>query len=117
MIARRKPLTRSPIKRRAPKRKKGENKDYIAWLHTLRCLIDAPECEWFRLEAAHVGIRGLGQKCPDSEAVLLCEWHHRTGPEAAHVLGKNFWSHHGIDRDAVLAQHHVAYTADTGKEI
>lgn len=52
-------------------------------------------------EAAHVGSRGVGQKCSDYETIPLCSYHHRTGPEAHHVIGKAFWEHHGIDRDAL----------------
>jgi hypothetical protein len=55
-------------------------------------------------EAAHVGDRGLSQKCPDRQAIPLCKWHHTEGPESHHRLGKQFWATWGIDRDALLAQ-------------
>ncbi len=55
-------------------------------------------------EAAHVGERGLGQKCSDRETIPLCAAHHRTGPESHHVLGKAFFTHHKLDKDAIVAE-------------
>jgi len=55
-----------------------------------------------RVEAAHVGEHGLGQKCSDRETVPLCATHHRTGKDSHHVLGKKFWAHHGLNRDAIV---------------
>jgi len=57
-----------------------------------------------RTEAAHVGKRGIGQKCSDWEAIPLCRWHHRIGPESHHTLGKNFWKHHAINRDELIRE-------------
>jgi len=72
---------------------------YLKWLRTQPCLI----CGQSRyVEAAHVGARGLGQTCPDRQAVPLCSKHHRTGPYAHHVLGKRFWVFHRMDRGAVI---------------
>lgn len=67
-------------------------------------------------EVAHVGERGLGQKCSDRETVPLCAEHHRTGPHAHHVLGKNFWDCHGLDRDAIIAKLNEQYREETGNE-
>lgn len=56
-------------------------------------------------ECAHVGpVRGLRQKCSDRETVPLCGAHHRTNPDAQHQLQKAFWAHHGLDRDALIAE-------------
>ncbi len=61
-------------------------------------------------EAAHVGLRGLGQKCSDREALPLCaQEHHRTGPESAHVLGKRFWIIHNLDRGALISEANALY--------
>jgi hypothetical protein len=60
-------------------------------------------------EAAHVGDRGLSQKCSDRLTIPLCRRHHRIGPEAHHVLGKNFWEHHGLDRDALITELNARY--------
>lgn len=56
-------------------------------------------------ECAHVGRRGIGQKCPDCESLPLCAIeHHRVGPESHHRLGKRFWAFHGLDRVALIKQ-------------
>lgn len=60
-------------------------------------------------EAAHVGVRGMAQKCSDLETIPLCGEHHRTGKDSHHVLGKRFWEHHGIDRQALIARLNAAY--------
>lgn len=57
-----------------------------------------------RTECAHVGDRGLGQKSSDRETMPLCLDHHQRGPESHHVLGKKFWTHHKLNRDAVIAE-------------
>lgn len=75
------------------------DKAYISWLHTQPCCVCG---RLSGIEAAHVGRRGLGQKCSDLEAIPLCSEHHRTGPAAHHVLGKWFWSFHSIDREAII---------------
>lgn len=76
---------------------------YRAWIRTLPCCI----CQQWgflikgypgTVECAHVGARGLGQKCPDRETLPLCVWHHRTGPQAVHVLGRNFWNYWKLNR-------------------
>lgn len=97
---------------------------YEAWIRSLPCLICwremyraglalvASTLSWDRpngiqespTECAHVGERGLWQKCSSYETVPLCGVaHHRLGPQSHHVLGKRFWEFHGIDREAVLA--------------
>jgi hypothetical protein len=59
-------------------------------------------------EAAHVGTRGLGQKCPGWQRVPLCgEEHHRLGPLSHHVLGKGFWSHHWLDMSAMVENYNL----------
>lgn len=64
-----------------------------------------PVCEeMYRTEAAHVGQRGLSQKCSDRETIPLCAFHHRTGPESHHRLGKLFWKHHGLDRYELIRE-------------
>lgn len=53
-------------------------------------------------ESAHVGARGLSQKCSDRETIPLCAEHHLTGKDAHHVLGKKFWEHHGLNRAGLI---------------
>ena len=60
-------------------------------------------------EVAHVGRRGLSQKSSDRETIPLCARHHRTGKDAHHVLGRKFWEHHGLDRDAIILELNTRY--------
>jgi len=70
------------MKRRRPRpRPEGhEDPDYLAFLRVLDCraavaLNSYQFCEG-PMTAAHVGDRGIGQRCPDSEAISLCTYHH-----------------------------------------
>lgn len=84
--------------RSATRKRIGKDSAYLEWLHTLGCVC----CGSKRVEAAHVGDRGMSQKCPDKQAIPLCSAHHRTGPQAHHVLGKGFFEHWKIDRDSLI---------------
>jgi hypothetical protein len=124
---RRTPLKRSWLKRKPRKKQHGDNPQYLAWIRTMPCLCCFPEfyAQWMagwledveveierlhyrriqksHTEAAHCGLRGFGQTCPDIETLPLCgKLHHREGPESHHELQTRFWSHHGIDRVEVL---------------
>lgn len=97
-------MTRSPLKRKPRKKRAGDAPAYLAWLHTQPCQL------WPSLltvcagpiEAHHAGDRGLSQRAPDRTAIPLCARHHRHGKDSAHVLGKNFWNRHGLDRDSII---------------
>lgn len=104
--------------RSATRKRTGKDKAYLAFLHEMPCAIEycavqsdpkllmgVSSFSEARTEAAHVGPRGLSQKCPDRQAIPLCIWHHRTGPSSHHSLQKLFWSFHGLDRDALIAQY------------
>lgn len=96
----------------------GIDPKYRAWIRLLPCIICLKN--WLFSESAeaiveaammgqnevsecaHIGSRGLGQKCSDRQSCALCPDHHRTGAEARHVLGRNFWTFHKMDRDAVI---------------
>jgi len=55
----------------------GEDKDFVAWVHTQTCLAaELDPCEG-RLHAHHAGERGLGQRAHDRTCIPLCEKHHR----------------------------------------
>jgi hypothetical protein len=88
---------------------------YLAWIRTQPCIICPP---WKRsqIEAAHVGPRGVGQKCSDRQTVPLCLRHHQTGRDAHHRLGRRFWEHHGLNRDAVIADLVTRYEEETGRK-
>ena len=108
-------LKRSPLQRKPRKHQPGDNPAYRAFVRTFGCvacyhqLLPADETLQWRqnsaTECAHVGRRGLSQKCPDSESLPLCAIeHHRVGPESHHVLGKRFWGFYGLDRTGLIKQ-------------
>lgn len=68
-------------------------------------------------EAAHVGERGLMQKCSDRETIPLCSEHHRVDRFSHHRLGKKFFEHYGIDRDFLIRELNAKYEAETGNGI
>jgi hypothetical protein len=75
---------------------------YLAWIHTLPCLVG--ERQTTPTEAHHAGPRAFGRKAPARCALPLCREHHRTGRTAVHRLGKQFWAYHGIDPQAEIAR-------------
>lgn len=73
-------------------KKSPPNDAYKRWVRRLPCLT----CNSTRrVEAAHTGPRGLGQKSPDESCLPLCEICHRTGRHSYHKLGPvafgEFW--------------------------
>ena len=118
-----------PKRKRIPsvrkgKPRKGPMRDpaFLRWLRTQACFICADMIErrvfvagkpWSQetaTEAAHVGDRGLGQKCSDHEAVPMCAWHHRLGGDSHHKIGKKFWEHHGFfDKEAVSDTYYTQF--------
>jgi hypothetical protein len=64
-------------------------------------------------ECAHVGRRGLGQKCSDYESLPLCAVHHRTGRESHHRLGKRFWAFHCLSRVALVTELRRVYALES----
>lgn len=105
---------------RSARSKGKKDPAYLEWVRSLPCIIcvglDTLQRVLLfgfkyssRVESAHVGLRGLGQKCSDRDTIPLCAEHHRTGEHAHHVLGKRFWAHHRIDRDALVAELNKQY--------
>lgn len=89
-------------------RRKNRESDrpYKAFIASLPCVV----CGAWPVEVAHIGLRGLMQKCSDRETIPLCLKHHAHGqPESHHTLGRYFWAHHGIDRPELLARLQAAY--------
>ena len=94
-----------------------QDEQYKAWIRTLPCCV--PACTSGNLhqrtsagawtECAHVGDRGLRQKCSDHETLPLCAWHHRIGPLSQHRTGKMFWKKYKLDREALIAAYQLAY--------
>jgi hypothetical protein len=116
-LKRGKPLQRrTRIKQRRTKPRRGRVRDpkFLRWLHQGHACI-VPGCQNTDIEAAHIGARGFGTKCDDREAAPMCGIeHHREGPESHHKLGRNFWSHHGIDRDETIARLNREYESEGG---
>jgi hypothetical protein len=93
--------------RSANRKKTGKDPEYLKFIRGLPCLV----CARLGGEAAHVGLRGMSQKCPDREAIPLCAKHHRTGKDSHHVLGKKFWEYHDLDRETLVRALQVYYVA------
>lgn len=112
------------------KRRDPEGEAYMAWIRSLCCIVCwmAGSGEWEAFvaepwhvygralgqrsdtEAAHVGPRGLGQKCSPFQTIPLCgHEHHREGRYSHHKMQKHFWRHWGIDRDALIARLNQRY--------
>jgi len=68
----------------------------------------------FKTELAHVGLRGLGQKCDPREVMPLCCLHHTSGAYAHHRLGKRFWEFHGLEMRRVVREYLDRYESETG---
>jgi len=133
----RRPIQRSPIRRKPRKRQPGDNPAYRAFVRKFACVacfgklvkdfrwMDAIEPDvtmWSRqtspTECAHVGSRGLSQKCPDCESLPLCAIeHHRVGPESHHRLGKRFWAYHGLDRAGLIQEMQSLWAEESGRSV
>jgi hypothetical protein len=109
VMARRTPIRRTPLKRK-PRRYvvPPEALAYWEWIRSQPCVVCALldlvlrgrrsiQCQ--PTEVAHVGPRGLSQKCDPFEVIPLCTRHHGRGfPYSHHTLGKRFWEFHELDR-------------------
>ncbi len=105
-----------PIKKKRTKPRRGVLKDpaYLDFIRQQKCCVclkwgNNIPMQWTPTEAAHVGERGLSQKCSDRKTLPLCERHHRTGPLAAHQLGKKFWEYHSLDRVKLIELYNAQY--------
>lgn len=82
------------------------DESYLRWIRRQACVC----CGTRRyVEAAHVGLRGHGQKCSDYETLPLCAAHHWNGPECHHVLQKEFWTHWNLDRHKLIEELNERY--------
>jgi hypothetical protein len=131
-------LKRSPIRRKSRKRQPGDDPAYCVFVRRFFCVVCAsgqlvqnyrdftyirdgdgylaPILQNSPTECAHVGRRGLSQKCPDCESLPLCAIeHHRIGPESHHRLGKRFWGFHGLNRVKLITQLQALYEVESGK--
>lgn len=60
-----------------------------------------------KLEAAHTGRRGRGQKAADETALPLCTNGHRTGIHAHHKGTATFWEIWGLDKSKLIAMYNA----------
>lgn len=106
-------MKRSPIKRKRSKPRRGRvvDRSYREFIASLPCCV----CEKWgtkqdaRTEAAHVGVRGIGQKCSDRDTLPICGRHHRNGRFSHHVMGKGFWEFWGIVIEDEIAKYNRRY--------
>lgn len=112
---------------RSARSKGKKDPTYLEWIRSLPCtvcLLDAvvartssrgygfcgTTAQSSPTEAAHTGPRGLSAKSDDRTAIPLCgHEHHREGKQSHHKLGKKFFEHHHIDRDALVAELNKQY--------
>lgn len=107
-------IRRRPKGPKKPRKRKGVDKKYLAWIHTLPCSVQP--CEFltshpllYHIEAHHAGDHGLSQRPHDRTAIPLCNYHHRIGMTGIHQLGKLFWDFHQLDRDELINELHILY--------
>lgn len=105
-------MKRSPIKRRPRKKQPEDDPKYLEFIRHEFCIVGMEHgsegCSRVT-EAHHAGDHGYAQRAPDRTALPLCISHHRTGKYAVHVLGKRFWTHHGLDRDRLIQLYNALY--------
>ena len=117
MIARRTPIVRTALKRK-PRRYvvPPEVLDYWEWIREQPCAVQGAYVHHHPIiEVAHVGVRGLAQKCSGWDVLPLCRYHHGRGfAFSHHGLGKLFWSFWNLDRYALIRRFREQYFSLTG---
>lgn len=83
--------------------KPGRNRDYLAFVRSLPCVVCHVDPGERVIESAHTGPHGLSQKASDYSAVPLCSPCHRTNRDSNHALGKKWAEHHQIDLRGLTA--------------
>lgn len=96
--------------RSATRKQVGRNAEYLNFIRSLPCAVCPYGTQASKTESAHIGERGMSEKCPDTEAIPLCGIaHHREGPESQHRLGKRFWDIHSLDREKLIAMYNALF--------
>ena len=68
-----------------------------------------------RVEAAHIGPRGLGERTDDCSALPICFTCHQDGKDALHKIGpERFQIVHGIEFSSLQAMFNRFYFLKTG---
>jgi hypothetical protein len=102
-VSPRDPYTRHPANR-DPKR--------LQWIRQQPCAV--PGCKARYCEAAHVGPRALSRKQDDSETIPLCMFHHTSGNQSFHSLGRRrFEAVHKLDIEQLLRELKDWYEVET----
>lgn len=84
------------------------DREYLKFVRGLPCLVC---CSVRRIEAAHFGPHGLGQKASDLSAIPLCQLHDRKGPHSIHALGPvRFQEQHRLDIPAMIEKLNQFYS-------
>ncbi len=79
-----------------PRRGVVNDPAYRAWIHTQPCIVHGEKCRW--VEMHHVG-----RPRSDDRGVPLCEWLHRTGPDAVTTIGqRRFEAKFGVSFAAAI---------------
>lgn len=92
------------LRRLKPRRGRILDPKFLKFVRTQPCSVPGCKSEFKVIEASHVGIRGLGQKCSDRESLPLCAAHHTWGVLSHHRLGKSFWRVHRLNRAALIVE-------------
>lgn len=74
------------------------NPDHLEMIRGLQCILsDDPrhKCSG-RVESAHLGYRGRGQKAPDETAAPMCRSAHTSGKNAFHKGEKTFFAYWAV---------------------
>lgn len=86
--------------RSATRKKIGKDPEYLAFIHSQACCVSGSPHKG-RLEAAHIGPRGLSTKAPDRAAIPLCSEHRRW----LHTVGpKVFWESYKLEPMKLIQQ-------------
>jgi hypothetical protein len=70
------------------------------WIHAQPCVV----CGRHSPEGAHVGLRGLSNKCSDTEMLPLCGADH-----AEQHKDRYFWAKRGLAKETILDETHLRY--------
>ena len=100
-----------PRKRLKPRRGQVEDPAYRRWIHTQPCIVHGEKCRW--VEMHHVG-----RPRKDRRGVPLCEWLHRTGPDAVMTIGRRaFEARFNISFEAAIQGLNDEYELTKGRRV
>jgi hypothetical protein len=101
-IMSREPYTRTP---------RDRDKAYLAFIRQQPCSVLG--CKSNYQEAAHTGDRALGRKADDRQCIPLCPFHHQTGNQSYHKLGRRrFEAVHKLDIAAIIRELNEWYSRE-----